>query len=75
MKKIIAIMLILILTLSALSVSAFAAEDAVSAQEPADTGDFFSVVIVMLLTSAMAVAALVAHKTRFIHDESEKAGG
>lgn len=75
MKKVIAMMLILILTLSALSVSAFAAEDAAPAQEPADTGDFFGMVIVMLLTSAMAVAALVAHKTRFIHDESEKAGG
>lgn len=75
MKKTVAIMLILILALSALSVSVAAAGESVSVQEPADTGDFFGMVIVMLLTSAMAVAALVAHRTRFVHDDSKKADG
>lgn len=75
MKKVIAIMLILIMTLSVLSAPAAAAGENVVASEPADTGDLFGVVIAMLLTSAMAVAALVAHKTRFDHDEHKKAGG
>lgn len=73
MKQLIAMLMIFILTLSVLSVPAAAAEAV--ATEPADTGDLFGVVIVMLLASAMGVAALVTHKTRFEHEENKKAGG
>lgn len=72
MKKTVSAMLIFAMTLSVLSVPAFAAEQV----EPlADTGDIFGVVIAMLLASAMGVAALVAHKTRFVQEDTKKAGG
>lgn len=65
MKKIIATLLICVMTMSALSVGAAAAEQTVSRAGPADTGDMFGVVIVALLVSALGVAILVFHKTRF----------
>ena len=68
MKKIIAIALIFIMTLSVLSVGAAAAGQTVAEAEPADTGDMFGVVIVALLVSALGVAMLVFHKTHFVHD-------
>ena len=42
---------------------------------PADTGDLFGVVIVLLLVSAIAVALLVLGKTRFVHEDPKDAGG
>ena len=68
MKKLIAIVLICILTLSVLCVGAAAAGQTVMEAEPADTGDLFGIVIVALLVSAVGVATLVFHKTRFIND-------
>lgn len=68
MKRMIAILLICIVILSALSVGAAAAGQTVAEAEPADTGDMFGIVIVALLVSALGVAILVFHKTRFVHD-------
>lgn len=42
---------------------------------PADTGDLFGVVIVLLLVSAIAVALLVLGKTRFVQEDCNNAGG
>ena len=72
MKKVVSAMLICVMTLSVLFVPAFAVEQV---EALADTGDIFGVVIAMLLVSAMGVAALVAHKTRFVQEDTKKAGG
>ena len=71
MKKRMIMLLIFIMTLSVLCAPA----SATGVSEPADTGDLFGIVIAMLLASAMGVAALVTHKTRFDHEESKKTGG
>lgn len=65
MKKAIAILLIFIMTVSALSVCASATGEAAAASGPADTGDMFGMIIVALLVSAVGVAVLVACRTRF----------
>ena len=75
MKKAVSVTMLLLIVLSVLFVPSFAAEQAEVIAEPADTGDMFSIVIAMLLTSAMGVAALIAHKTRFVHEDTKKAGG
>ncbi len=63
MKKVFAAMPIAALCLCATSVNASAAQ--VSAAGPDNTGDFFGIVIAMLLLSSFGVAALVACKTHF----------
>ncbi len=68
MRKTATILLSLIQCLPVLAVGAAAAE---VDRAPADTGDLFSVIITMLLVSAMGVAALVTHKTRFVHEKKE----
>ena len=75
MEKIIAIMLLLAFTVSVLCAPVSAAGESTVASGPADTGDLFGIVIAMLLASAMGVAALVTHKTRFIQEDCKKAGG
>lgn len=42
---------------------------------PANTGDLFGIVIVLLLVSAIAVALLVLNRTRFVHEDQKDAGG
>lgn len=74
MNRAVLIMLIFILTLSVLSAPVSAAGGS-EAAEPADTGDLFGLIIAALLTSAMALAALIAHKTRFIHEDCKKKAG
>lgn len=66
MKKLLSIVLLLAMLASMLCVDALAAGDAVPASENADTGDFFAIIIALLLVSAIAVAVLVACKTRFL---------
>lgn len=62
MKKVFAAMPIAALCLCATSVNASAAQVAAG---PDNTGDFFGIVIAMLLLSSFGVAALVACKTHF----------
>ena len=71
MKRLIALALMLLIVVS-LPLPAAAAGHM---SEPADTGDLFGVVIVLLLISAIAVALLVLNRTRFVQDDCKKAGG
>ncbi len=73
MKKLMFLLLNFILCLSVLSTGASAAGEATL--ENPNTGDMFSMVIAMLLVSAMGVAALVANKTRFDLDDKKKKAG
>lgn len=75
MKKPFFMLLLMFIMLSALSVCVAAEGVAPVTTGPADTGDLFGVVIVMLLASAMGVAALVSHKTRFDQEDKKKADG
>lgn len=63
MKNVLAAMPISALCLFATSVNASAAQ--MSDAGPDKTGDFFGIVIAMLLLSSFGVAALVACKTHF----------
>ena len=74
MNRIVAITLVFILTLSVLSVPVSAVGEN-AATEPADTGDLFGLIIAALLSSAMALAALIVHKTRFVHEDCKKKTG
>ncbi len=66
-KKILSLALVLVLLMSIMSVGAAAVGgEAAPASENADTGDFFAIIIALLLISAIAVAVLVACKTRFL---------
>lgn len=69
MKRLIAFVFALLCTVP---LSAAAAGDSAG---PADTGDLFGVVIVLLLVSAIAVALLVLNRTRFVHEDCKNAGG
>lgn len=66
MKKLLSIALLLAMLVSMLCVGAFAATEAAPASENADTGDFFAIIIALLMVSAIGVAVLVACKTRFL---------
>ncbi len=69
MKKLMTTLLLFVLCLCVLAVSGAATDGEAAA--PADTGDIFSIIITMLLVSAMGVAALVTHKTRFEHEKKD----
>ena len=71
MKRLTAFLILLSL-ITALPLRAAAAGETTG---PADTGDIFGVVIVLLLVSAIAVALLVLNRTRFVHEDCENAGG
>ena len=72
MKRLIALALMLLLIVASLPLPAAAAGHV---SGPADTGDLFGVVIVLLLIFAIAVALLVLEKTRFVQDDCNNAGG
>lgn len=64
--------ILMLLLVTALPLPAAAAGNSAG---PDNTGDLFGVVIVLLLVSAIAVALLVLNRTRFVHEDCEKAGG